>query len=84
VQTVPRIGWAGRRNGELLSLAAADFDAFITVDRNLSSQHDIAQYDPAVVTLHAPSNRLADLISLVPVLLATLNQVKPGEAVEIN
>jgi hypothetical protein len=84
VQTVPRMGWAGKRNGELLSLAAADFDAFITVDRNLPTQHDIAQYDIAVVILIASSNRVADLLPLVPALLAKLNSVKSGEAVEIR
>jgi hypothetical protein len=42
VQTVPRMGWAGKRNGELLTLAASQFDAFITVDRSLPKQHNIA------------------------------------------
>ena len=36
VVTVPEAGWAGIKNGELLSLAQAQFDAFITVDQNLS------------------------------------------------
>jgi Domain of unknown function (DUF5615) len=49
VQTVPQMGWAGKRNGELLSLAAAAFDAFITVDRNLPKHHDIASYDLAAI-----------------------------------
>ena len=84
IQTVPRMGWAGKRNGELLSLAAAQFDVFITVDRSLPKQHNIAQYDLAVVILVAISNRLADLQPLVPRLLAKLNSVKPGEAIEIS
>ena len=29
------MGWASKRNGELLALAAAEFDVFLTVDRNL-------------------------------------------------
>jgi hypothetical protein len=84
VQTVPRIGWAGKRNGELLSLAAAQFDVFVTVDRDLPKQHDISQYDLAIVVLVARSNRLADLQPLVAKLLATLNTAKSGEAVEIS
>lgn len=84
VQTVPRMGWAGKRNGELLGLAAADFDVFVTVDRNLPKQHDIAQYDLAVVILVAPSNRSADLKPLIPQLLAKLLTVKSGVVVEIR
>ncbi len=33
VQTVPEAGWAGLKNGELLSRAQLDFDVFITVGR---------------------------------------------------
>ena len=36
VVTVPQAGWAGIQNGELLRLAQAQFDVFVTVDRNLS------------------------------------------------
>ncbi|MGB7413004.1 MAG: DUF5615 family PIN-like protein, partial [Thermosynechococcaceae cyanobacterium] len=36
VRTVPQMGWAGVKNGKLLALAEAEFDVFITVDRNLS------------------------------------------------
>lgn len=83
VHTVPRMGWAGKRNGELLSLAASQFDVFITVDRELPKQHNIAQYDLTVVILVAPSNRVADLEPLVPSLLVKLNSVQPGDAVEV-
>jgi hypothetical protein len=78
------MGWAGKRNGELLTLAAAQFDVFITVDRNLPKQHNIASYDLAVVIHVAMSNRLADIQPLVPAVLANLNSLKPGDVMEIN
>jgi hypothetical protein len=84
VQTVPHMGWAGKRNGELLSLAAGQFDVFVTVDRNLPKQHDLSQYDLAIIVLVARSNRLADLRPLVAKLLTTLKTAKSGEAVEIG
>ena len=34
VRTAVEMGWGGVKNGALLVLAAAEFDAFITVDRN--------------------------------------------------
>ena len=72
VRTVPQMGWAGVRNGVLLTLAAAEFDVFITVDRHLSFQQSLAQFDLAVIVLVGASTRLADLRALVPVLLPLL------------
>ena len=41
VVTVPHVGWAGIQNGELLRLAQAQFDVFVTVDRNLPFQQHL-------------------------------------------
>jgi len=38
VKTAVEMGWSGRKNGALLALAAAEFEAFITVDQNLPYQ----------------------------------------------
>lgn len=38
VKTVPQMGWAATKDGELLALAEKDFEVFVTVDRNLSFQ----------------------------------------------
>ena len=43
VKTVPEAGWASRKNGELLSLAQREFDAFVTVDGNLPSQQNLGK-----------------------------------------
>jgi hypothetical protein len=59
------MGWASRSNGELLALAAGEFDAFLTVDRNLSYQQDISAVDVAVLVLVARSNALDVLRPLV-------------------
>jgi hypothetical protein len=40
--------------------AYREFDVFITVDRNLSFQQNLPQFDIAVIVLQAPSNRLAE------------------------
>jgi hypothetical protein len=78
------MGWAGIKNGQLLALAEAEFDVFITVDRNLSFQQNLPQFDIAVVVLQSPSNRLADLKPLVPKVLAILNTVVKGEATVVS
>ena len=76
--TVPFRGWASKRNGELLRLASPEFDVFITADQNLEHQQNIGQFDIAVVILMAPSNRLADLMPLLPKVLGLLASVRPG------
>ncbi|MBD1828221.1 DUF5615 family PIN-like protein [Microcoleus vaginatus GB1-A2] len=84
IKTVPQMGWAGVKNGQLLALAEAEFDVFITVDRNLSFQQNLPQFDIAVIVLQAPSNRLADLKPLVPEVLAILATVAKGQATTVS
>ena len=78
VKSARDIGWRAVRNGELLALAAAEFDVFITVDRNLAFQQNTRALSLAVVVLRAKSNRLADLKPLVPELVRILPALRPG------
>lgn len=72
VKTAPEMGWASKKNGELLALAAVDFDIFLTSDRNLSHQQNLSAFDIAVIVLVAGSNRFEDLRHLVPRILELL------------
>jgi hypothetical protein len=83
VKTARQMGWTAITNGELLALVAQQFDAFVTVDRNLSFQQNLKAYSLAVIVLHAKTNRLADLRLLVPNLLSVLGSPMPG-AVQIS
>jgi len=58
VKTSPDVGWAGLTNGDLLTLAQREFDAFITVDRRLPFQQNLSRFRIAVIVLRAPSTRL--------------------------
>ena len=80
VMTARQMGWTAIKNGELLQLAAQEFDVFITVDRNLSFQQNLAPLAIAVIVLQAPTNRLAGLRPLVPRLLAAIASARPGPA----
>jgi uncharacterized protein DUF5615 len=61
VKTARQMGWTAIKNGELLTLASEQFEVFVTVDRNLSSQQDLASFSIAVIVLQAKTNRLTDL-----------------------
>jgi hypothetical protein len=56
VKTVVEMGWGGVKNGALLTLAAKEFDAFLTVDKNLPYQQNVANLPVAVIVLEAYSN----------------------------
>lgn len=83
-RTVPEMGWASKRNGDLLGLAEAQFDVFLTVDRNLSFQQDVNRFRIAVIVMIAKGNRLSDLQPLVPDVLTVLSVVAPGEVVKVG
>lgn len=77
------MGWAGLKNGELLRRAAGRFHVFVTVDRGLRFQQNLANLQLAVVVLSAKTNRLADLLPLVGPTLASLERLQPGEVIRV-
>ena len=83
VTTVPKAGWAGIVNGKLLGLIHGNFDAFITVDKNMPAQQNMAALSFSIIIFRAPSNRLKDLKPLVPKLLAALSNTRPGQVVVV-
>jgi Domain of unknown function (DUF5615) len=84
VRTAQQMGWAAIKNGELLALASRHFDAFVTVDRNLSFQQNVQALPIEVIVLHAKTNRLADLLPLVPSLLTAIGSAKPGVVTTVD
>lgn len=78
VKSARQMGWIAIKNGELLTLASQQFDVFVTVDRNLSFQQNLTSAEIAVIVLEAKTNRLADLKTLVPKLLLSLQAIRPG------
>ena len=38
------MGWAGIKNGDLLALAEKELDAFVTVDRKISTQQNLTNF----------------------------------------
>ena len=84
VSTVVEAGWSGRKNGELLSLAEKKFDAFVTVDQNLSYQQNIIKYKIAVILLTAKDNDLETLKPFMPKVRQILESLKSGHIFKIK
>jgi hypothetical protein len=84
VKTVQEMGWAGIRNGELLTLAQSHFEVFITGDRNLSFQQNLTRFSLAVLVLRAESIRLVHTRPLMPKVLALIPTLKAGQLAMIE
>jgi predicted nuclease of predicted toxin-antitoxin system len=84
VRTAPEMGWAGKRNGELLSVAQDSFDVLLTVDGKLQLEQRLTAFHIAVVVLQAVSNRLGDLQPLIPEVLSQLPNARPGQALVVS
>lgn len=84
-RTVQQEGWSSIKNGDLLRAAAkAGFQVLLTPDRNLRYQQDISRAGVAVVVLRAATNRIEDLLPIVPRLLTLLLGVEPGTVTELG
>ncbi len=84
VVTVSYHGWKGIENGELLTMAAREFDAFITTDKGIPNQQNLDNFEIGIVLLEAESNRLEDLVPLISQVNVVLKTVKNKEIVRIK
>ncbi len=84
VVTVPEAGLAGLKNRQLLRKIAGDFEVFITTDKSIQFQQNLAAQAIAFVLLRARSNDITDILPLVPQLIARLDGLRAGELVVIE
>ena len=83
VETAYERGWSSLQNGELITAAeAAGFAVFVTTDRNLKYQQNLAARRMAVVVLLTTSwPRIKAASALVVV---AVNESFPGAYVEVS
>ena len=83
--TVPEAGWAGKKNGELLSLAEeVGFQVFVTLDQGIEYEQNLKQRKITLILIRAKSSRLADLIPHVPGILVAIESAEPGRSVRVG
>ena len=75
--SVQRRGWAGIKNGKLLTLAATEFDVLLTADKGIEHQENLATLPIAVLIVLSRSNRMADMAAAVPAVLTALSELQP-------
>src|SRR5260221_1166114 len=82
-KTVREIGLGSKKNGELLSLAEGKWDVLLTNDKNIKYQQNMAGRTISIRVLSANSNRLNDLLPLIPDCARALPSIQGGPVVEI-
>lgn len=80
VKSVGKLGWGLLKDGVLLRKAELGFEVFVTSDKNLPFQQNLAKCKLAVVVLDVPSNRIEDCIIKMPELLQALPHLVKGRA----
>ncbi len=83
-ETVRRAGYGSKKNGELLTLAEDVWDVLLTSDRRMKYQQNMTGRKVAIVVLCAKSNRMKDLLPLMPAFAQALPSVSPGQIVEVG
>ena len=83
-QTSRRAGFGSKKNGELLTLAEGRWDVMLTSDRNIKYQQNMAGRKISIVILRAKTNRMTDLLPLMPACAEALLSIQPGRVVEVG
>ncbi len=81
IVSVQDAGWAGVKNGELLRLVSAEFDVFITSDKNLKHQQNLVVFELSIILL--PSNQVPVVKALLPQIDQALTKIGQHDFVEI-
>ena len=83
-QTVRRAGYGSKKNGELLALAEGRWDVLLTSDRNIKYQQNMTGRSVSVLILRAKTNRMKDLLPLMPACAEALLSIQAGQVLEVG
>ena len=82
MRTAQEMGWGNLKNGELLRVAEAQFDIFVSTDQNLRYQQQILGRQLAILIL--PTNDWSTLRSKGKEIASKIDILRVGDFSEIN
>jgi hypothetical protein len=82
VSTAYEMGWMQLSNGALLKAAEAQFDVFITTDRNLRYQQNVAGLRLAILIL--PTTSWPTIRIHETQVVAAVDMLRAGDVVELS
>ena len=83
-KTVREIGYASKKNGELISLIDGIYDVLVTLDGSIKDQHNIKGRRLSILRIRAKSSDISSIVPFVPEIIAALRNIKPGEFREVG
>lgn len=63
--------------------AQDEFDVFVTIDRNLERQQNLAKLKMGIIIVRVPSNEIAYFEALFEQLKAAAETVRPGQVIYV-
>ncbi len=82
VTTAYERGWSSLQNGELLAAAEIEFDVFVTTDKSLRYQQNLAGRQLAILVL--PFASWPRLSGHVGTIAAAIDGMQPGDFIELT
>jgi hypothetical protein len=82
VSTAYELGWTQLSNGTLLREAESKFDAFITTDRNLRYQQNVAGFRLAILIL--PTTNWPEISVHLDLVVAAIDNLHAGDVIELD
>lgn len=82
VRTAQEMNWGELKNGALLKEAEAQFNAFVTTDKNLKYQQNLAGRKLAILVL--PTNDWKVLKEHPTEIATAVDKLNPGDFVELS
>ena len=82
IRTAQEMSWGRVKNGELLERAEGVFDAFVTADKNLKYQQNLAGRRLAILVLS--TNRWPPVKAKAAEISAAIKALRPGDYVELD
>jgi hypothetical protein len=76
--------WAGLKNGELFRQISGNIDVLLTCDSNLQYQQNLRSLAFGIVVLGGRSNRIDDLLPLVPEARRVVMAIEPGAVIRVD
>jgi predicted nuclease of predicted toxin-antitoxin system len=83
-QTVRQVGFGSKKNGELLTLAESRWNVLLTSDRNIKYQQNMTGRSVSILILFAKSNRMKNMLPLMPECAEALLAIPAGRVVEVG
>jgi len=85
VHSVKYAGFSGRKNGELLRLAAqAGYDVLVTVDQGIPFQQRMSGQGIALIVISAPRNHIDTLKVMANTVVSALATITAGQIVKVD